>query len=84
MPSPAGVLTVWGDRTAAVAALEKLHALAVEATRSEEDPSTSRAKVTARAHKVQPSDPDNVPVKTVQVGADSSRTTRIVGNLEEK
>ena len=84
MPSPAGVLTVRGDRTAAVAAVEKLHALAAEAARSEEDPSTSRAKVPDRAHKVQPSDPDNVPVKTVQVGADSSRTTRIAGNLEEK
>jgi len=40
--------------------------------------------VPANAHKVQPSDPDNVPVKTVQIGADSSRTTRIAGNLEEK
>jgi len=45
MPSPAGVLTVRGDRTAAVAAVEKLHALAAEAARSEEDtPSTSRAR----------------------------------------
>jgi len=85
MPSPAGVLTVRGDRTAAVAAVEKLHALAAEAARSEEDTlSTSRAGAPARAPKVQPSDPDNVPVKTVQVGADSSRTTRIAGNLEEK
>jgi len=85
MPSPAGVLTVRGDRTAAVAAVEKLHALAAEAARSEEDtPSTSRARAPARAPKVQPSDSDNVPVKTVQVGADSSRTTRIAGNLEEK
>ena len=72
--------SVQGDRTAAVAAVERLHALAAEAARSEEDLSTSRA----RAHKVQPSDPDNVPVKTVQIGADSSRTTRIAGNLEEK
>ena len=84
MPSPASVLTVRGDRTVAVAVVEKLHALAAEAPRSEEDPSTSRAKVPARAHKVQPSNPDNVPVKTVQVGADSSRTTSIAGNLEEK
>ena len=84
MPSPAGVLTVRGDRTAAVAAVEKLHALAAEAACSVEDPSTSRAKVPSRAHKVQPSDPDNVTVKTVQIGADSSRTTRISGNLEEK
>jgi hypothetical protein len=84
MPSPTGVLTVRGDCTAAVAAIEKLHALAAEAARSEEDPSTSRANVHARAHKVQPSNPDNVPVKTVQIGADSSRTTHITGNLEEK
>ena len=83
MPSPAGV-TVQGDRTTAVAAVEKLLALAAEAACSEDDPSTSRAKVPARAHKVQPYDPDNVPVKTVQIGADSSRTTCIAGNLEEK
>jgi hypothetical protein len=85
MPYPAGVLTVRGDRTAAVAAVEKLHALAADAARSEEDtPSTSRAKVPARSPKVQPSDPDNVPMKTVQIGPDTSRTTRIAGNLEEK
>jgi len=84
MPSPAGVLTVRGDRTAAVAAVEKLHALASEAAHSEGDPSTSRARAPAKAHKVQPFDPDDVPVKTVQIGADSSRTTRIAGNLEEK
>ena len=72
MPSPTGVLTVWGDRTAAVAAVERLHALAAEAARS------------AKAPKVQPSDTDNISVKTVQIGADSSRTTRIAGNLEEK
>ena len=47
MPSPAGVLTVRGDRTATVAAVERLHALAAEAARSEEDPSTSRAKAPA-------------------------------------
>ena len=85
MPSPAGVLTVRGDRSAAVATVEKRHVLAVEAARSEEDaPSASRAKVPAKAPKVQPSDPDNVPVKTVQIGVDSSKTTRIAGNLEEK
>ena len=49
IPSPAGVLTVQGDRTAAVAAVEKLHALAAEAARSEEDPSTSRARAPAKA-----------------------------------
>ena len=84
MPSPAGVLTVRDDRTAAVAAVERLHALAAEAARSEEDPSTSQARAPAKEPSVQPSDPDNVPVKTVQIGADSCRTTRIAGNLEEK
>jgi hypothetical protein len=84
MPSPAGVLTVQGDCTTAVAAVERLQALAAEAARSEEDPSTSQPKAPAKAPKVQPSDPDHVPVKTVQIGADSTRTTRIAGNLEEK
>ena len=84
MPSPAGVLTVQGDRTAAVTAVEKLHALATEAARSEEDPSTSQPRAPAKAPKVQPSNSDNVPVKTVQIEADSSRTTSIAGNQEEK
>jgi hypothetical protein len=34
MPSPAGVLTVWADCTAALAAVEKLHALAAETARA--------------------------------------------------
>ena len=84
MPSPAGVLTVRGDRTTAVAAVERLHALAVEVARSDEDLSTSQPRAPAKAPKVQPSDPDNVPVKMVKIGADSSRTTRIAWNLEEK
>ena len=75
MPSPAGV-TVRGDRTTAVAAVERLHALVTEAARSEEDPSTSQPRAPAKAPKVQPSDPDNVPVKTVQIGADSSSQPR--------
>ena len=33
MPSPTGVLTVQGDRTAALAAIEKLHDLAAETAR---------------------------------------------------
>ena len=40
MSSPAGVLIVRGDRTTAVATVERLHALAVEAACSEDDPST--------------------------------------------
>jgi hypothetical protein len=87
MPSPARVLTVRGDRVAALAAVEKLLALAAETSRPddrERDPSTSGTKAPTKVPKVQPSRADDVPVKTIQVGADSSRTTRIAGNLEEK
>jgi hypothetical protein len=72
MPSPAGVLTVWGDRPAALAAVEKLHALAAEAARLDDggrDPSTSCTKTPT---KVQPSGADGVPVKTIRLSVDSS------------
>jgi hypothetical protein len=88
MPSPAGVVTLQGDRTAAVAAVEKLHALAAglaPATSAEgSDPSPSRAKVPAKAPKVHLSNTDDVPMKTIQVRAEPSQTTRIEGNLGEK
>jgi hypothetical protein len=47
MPSPTRVLTVQGDRTATLAAVEKLHALAAETARpadGERNPSTSGTK----------------------------------------
>jgi hypothetical protein len=88
MPSPAGVLTVQSDRAAAVVAVEKLHALATglapTAGAQGSDPSTSHAKALAKAPKVRLSDTDDVPVKTVQVGAETSQTTCIGGNLGEK
>jgi hypothetical protein len=87
MMSPAGVLTVRGDRVAAVTAVEKLHALATEAARSDDggkDPSTSGTKVLTKVPKVQPSEADDGPIKTIQVGVDSSQTTHIAGNLGEK
>jgi hypothetical protein len=87
MSSPAGVLTVRGDRPAALAAVEKLHALAAEAARPDDggrDPSTSCTKTPAKVPKVQPTGADDVPVKTIRLSEDSSQTTRIVGNLEEK
>jgi hypothetical protein len=87
MSSPAGVLTVRDDRPAALAAVEKLHALAAEATCSNDrgrDPSTSYTKVLAKVPKVQPSRADDVPTKTIQLSADSPQTTRIAGDLEEK
>jgi hypothetical protein len=87
MQSPARVLTMRGDRPAALAAVEKLHALAAETARpdhGERDPSTSCTKIPAKVSKVQPSGADGVPVKTIRLGVDSSQTTRIAGNLEEK
>jgi hypothetical protein len=76
MPSSAGVLTIQSDRAAAIVAVKKLHALAtglapaVGAQGS--NPSPSRAKALAKAPKVRLSDTDDVPVKTVQVGAETS------------
>jgi hypothetical protein len=88
MPSPVGVLTVQSDRAAAVVAVEKLHTLArglaPAAGAQGSDPSASRAKALAKAPRVRPSDTDDVPVKTVQVGAEASETTRIGGSLGEK
>jgi hypothetical protein len=88
MPSLAGVLTVQSDRAASVVAVEKLHALATglaPATGAEgSEPSSSRAKALTKAPKVRPSDTDDVPVKTIQVGAEASQTTRIGGNLGDK
>jgi hypothetical protein len=76
MSFPARVLTVRGDRPAALAAVEKLHALAAEAARLDDggrDPSTSYTKTPAKVPKVQPSGADGVPVKTIQLSADSPR-----------
>ena len=77
-----------GDRTAAVAAVEKLHALAAgldpAASAGRSEPSTSRAKAPAKALKVGPSNTDDIPVKTIQVGAEPSQTTRIGVNLGDK
>jgi hypothetical protein len=87
MSSPSRVLTVWGDRAAALAAVEKLHALAAETARLDDggrDPSASGTKAPTKVPKVQPSRANDVPVKTIQVGADSFQTTHIAGNLGEK
>jgi hypothetical protein len=88
MPSPAGVLTMQSDRTAAMVVVEKLHALAAglapTAGAEGSDPSSSRAKALAKAPRVRPSDTDDVPMKTIQVGAEASQTTRIGRNLGGK
>jgi hypothetical protein len=54
MSSPTGVLTVRGDRTATLAAVEKLHALAAETARPDDgggNPSTSGTKVLPRCQR---------------------------------
>jgi hypothetical protein len=87
MTSPAGVLTVQGDRAAALAAVEKLHSLAAEAARPDDagrNPSTSGTKAPTKVPKVRPSEADDVPVKAVQLSAGSTQTTGIAGDLEEK
>jgi hypothetical protein len=87
MSSPAGVLTVWGDRAAALAAVEKLHALAVETARPDDggrNPSTSGTKAPTKVPRVRPSGANDVSVKAIQLCADSPQTTRIAGDLEEK
>jgi hypothetical protein len=87
MPSPTGVLTVRGDRAAVLAAVEKLHALAAEIARSNDgggNPSTPGTKALPKVPKVQPSGADGIPVKAIQLTADSTQTTRIAGDLSEK
>jgi hypothetical protein len=84
MPSPTGVLTVWGDRAAALAAVEKLHALAAETARPDDgggNPSTSGTKALPKVPKVQPFGADGVPIKAIRLTVDSTQTTRIAGDL---
>jgi hypothetical protein len=87
MSSPAGVLTMQGNRAAALTVAEKLHALAAETARPDDggrSPSTSGTKAPTKVLKVRPSGADDVPVNVVQLSAGSSQTTRIAGDLEEK
>jgi hypothetical protein len=87
MLSPARVLTVRGDHTAALAAVEKLHALAAETARPDDggrNPSTSGTKAPTKVPKVWPSRSDDVPVKAIRLCADPPQTTRIAGDVEEK
>jgi ribonuclease HI len=87
MLSPTGVLTMRDDRAVALAAIEKLHALAAETTRPDNgggNPSTPSTKALPKVPKVQPSGADDAPVKAIRLTADSTQTTRIAGDLGEK
>jgi hypothetical protein len=87
MLSPTGVLTVRGDRATVLAAVEKLHALATETARPDDEggnPSTPGTKALPKVPKVQPSEADGVPVKAIRLTTESTQTTRIAGDLGEK
>jgi hypothetical protein len=84
MSSPTGILTVRGDRTAALAAVEKLHTLAAEIARPDDGGRGPSTRAPSKALKVQLSRADGGPAKTIQVGVDPSQTTRITGDLGEK
>jgi hypothetical protein len=87
IPSPAGILTMRGDHTAALAAVEKLHTLAAKIARPDDGrrgPSAPSTRAPSKVTKVQPSGADDGPAKIIQVGADPSQTTRIAGNLGDK
>jgi hypothetical protein len=87
MPSSNGILKIRGDRDTGVCTLEKLQALAAAHEATEEPggqdlaPSSSRWRGSASAPHVQPED---VPVKTVQVGTAAGQTTRISSDLNNK
>src|SRR5688572_33451576 len=84
MPSPARILTVWGDRTATLVAIKKLHTLAAEIARPDDGGRGPSTRAPSKAPKVRPSGVDGGPAKTIQVGVDPSQTTHIAGNLGEK
>jgi hypothetical protein len=87
MSSPNGVLKIRGDRDAGVCVLEKLQVLATAREAVEEPggqdpaPSSSRQRDSASAPRVQPED---VPMKNVQVETAAAQTTRILGDLDSK
>jgi hypothetical protein len=70
--SPTGILTVRGDRTVALAAVEKLHTLAAEIARPDDGGRGPSTSAPSKALKVQPSGADGGPAKTIQVGVDPS------------
>jgi hypothetical protein len=84
MSSPAGILTVRGDRTAALAVVEKLHTLAAEIARPDDGRRGPSTRAPSKAPKMQSSGAGDGPAKTIQVGADPSQTTRIAGDLGGK
>jgi hypothetical protein len=90
MPSPNGIIKIHRDCTTGSFTLEKLHALETpqEATAGFGElgqvPSSLHQCISSSAPHVQPSDSEDITVKVIQIGADATQTTRIVGNLGDK
>jgi hypothetical protein len=82
--SPAGVLTVRGDRPAALAAVEKLHALAAETARPDGGGGTSRLPVSRRLPRCLRYNHLEQTAVPSRPSSSVGQTTRIAGNLEEK
>jgi hypothetical protein len=85
-----GVLKIREDPDVGACALEKLQALvaareAAEKPRSQDPaPPSSRQCGSASAPRVQPSAKEDVPVKTVQIGAEAGLTTCVSVDLDSK
>jgi hypothetical protein len=90
MSSLNGVIKIWGDRDTGACALEKLQALAAAREATAEPggqdpmPLNSCQRGSVSAPHVQPSAKEDVSVKTVQIEAKDSQTTRVSGNLDSK
>jgi hypothetical protein len=89
MPSPNGVLKIWGDRDAGAYVMEKLQAVVAREATAEprgQDPTppSSRQHSSASAPHMQPSATEDVPIKTVQIRAEAGQTTRVSGDLDCK
>jgi hypothetical protein len=77
MPSPNGVFKIWGDCDMGACAVEKLQVLAAAREAADEPggqdpaPPNSRQRDSTTAPRVQPSGKEDVPINTIQVGAEA-------------
>jgi hypothetical protein len=90
MSSPNSVLKIRGNHDVGACALEKIQALATARKTAAEHgvqgpaPPSSHQHGLASAPRVQPSVKEDVPVKTVQIGAEADQFARISGDLDSK
>jgi hypothetical protein len=90
MSSPNSVLKIRGDRDTGACALKKLQALAAAREAAAEPggqdpaPSSSHQRGSVSEPRVQPSAKEDVPVKTIQIGAEAGQTTHVSSDLDSK